>query len=559
MNNLAYLCAIGNKIGTITKEDGSLESESAETGTAISSLANKKALYMVNLKNNSNLSNVSYFKEDTELKYLHLAGCSTTMNVNVIKDRILACGSNYSLPVKFLTGTVYNVADYYTPANVTYDELYSDLYDNTTITHLNLDGCTKITNEQFNTILKSMTQLKYLTIKDNPKLTTIDFVAESTKIANGDGTYSYTYSNPKCTNLVELDLINTNVSDLTPLNQYAEKLGTLRVSNGSDFKNIAPTINRLNGEQYWYNYGYLGLVCDNIEAFKCLGEVKDLTRLYSIQFHKDIGNIDDVDLTKTNLKYVNISGINANIYLPNTVEEVYVDGSPLPVVAENSTNLRILSVSHVIGTERWKNKFFPNLKNATNLNSLSMTRLDNLNVYKLSDFVIDEMQSVKSLNISGSTPSGRQSKLISLDGIEKFPNITILYSNFTDNILDISNIKNCMKLERVYLSYANIQSLNGLENLISLQILDLKNNNISSLKPLENLTNLQILNLSNNVISDSSAYTDTDGSTKRYNNLDILANLNKNGKLKTLYLEGNDNIIDWSPLSKLNWEDKSGW
>ena len=559
VNNLAYLCAAGNKIGTVTKEDGSVESESEETGTAISSLANKKALYMVNLKNNSNLSNVSYFKEDIELKYLHLAGCSTTMNVNVIKDRILACGSNYSLPVKFLTGTVYNVADYYTPANVTYDELYSDLYDNTTITHLNLDGCTKITNEQFNTILKSMTQLKYLTIKDNPKLTTIDFVAESTKVANGDGTYSYTYSNPKCINLVELDLINTNVSDLTPLNQYAEKLGTLRVSDGSDFKNIAPTINRLNGEQYWYNYGYLGLVCDNIEAFKCLGEVKDLTRLYSIQYKKDIGNIDDVDLKKTNLKYVNISGINANIYLPNTVEEVYVDGSPLPVVTEDSTNLRTLSVSHVIGIDRWKSKFFPNLKNATNLKSLSMTRLYNLNFYKISDYIIDEMPSVATLIISGSTPSNRQSELNSLDGIEKFPNLKSLYANMTNNILDISAIKNCTQLSYAQLRYANIQSLNGLENLTSLQELYMTSNNISSLKPLENLTNLQVLELNNNVISDTSAYTDTDGSTKRYNNLDILANLNKNGKLKTLYLEGNDNIIDWSPLSKLSWENKSGW
>ena len=560
VNNITFLCAEGNKIGTITKEDGSTEGESVETGTSISSLANKKQLYQVNLKNNSNLANVSYFKDDIALKVLHLSGCSTTMNVNVIKDRIIACESNYSLPVKFLTGTVYNVADYYTPENVIYEELYSDLYGNTTITHLNLNGCTKITNEQFNTILKSMTQLKYLTLKDDSKLTTIDFVAESAKIANGDGTYSYTYSNPKCTKLIELDLTNTNVSDLTPLNQYAEKLGTLRVSDGSDFKNIAPTINRLNGEQYWYAYGYDGLVCNNIETFKCLGEVKNLTKIYSVQYYyEDIGNIDDVDLTKTNLKSVTLCGIKANIYLPNTVEEVYCDGSQLPVVTENSKNLRILYVSNVSGTERWKNKFFPNLKNATNLNSLGMTRLENLNVYKLSDFVIDEMQSVKYLNISGSKSGVRQSKLISLDGIEKFPNITTLDSAFTDNVLDISNIKNCTKLESVDLSYANIQSLNGLENLTSLQRLDLKNNNISSLKPLEKLTNLQILNLSNNVIADSSAYTDTDGSVKIYRNLEILANLNKNGKLKALYFEGNDNIIDWSPLSSLNWEDKSGW
>ena len=559
MNNLAYLCAVGNKIGTVTKEDGSLGSESAETGTSISSLANKKALYMVNLKNNSNLSNVSYFKEDTELKYLHLAGCSTTMNANVIKDRIIACGSNYSLPVKFLTGTVYNVADYYTPANVTYEELYSDLYDNTTITHLNLDGCTKITNEQFNTILKSMVQLKYLTIKDNPKLTTIDFVAESTKTANGDGTYSYTYSNPKCTNLIELDLINTNVSDLTPLNQYAENLGTLRVSDGSDFKNIAPTINRLTGEQYWYNSGYYGLVCSDIETFKCLEQVKDLTNLRSIQYLANIGNCDDVDLTNTNLKLISISGINANVYLPNTIEEIYCDGLPLPVITENSTKLNKITIANVSGIDRWKNKFFPNLKNSTNVKSLNMTRLANLKFYKISDYIIDEMPSVTTLVLSGQSQNDRLSELNSLEGIEKFPNLKSLNANYTNNILDISAIKNCEKLENAYLSFANIQSLNGLENLISLQRLDLKNNNISSLKPLENLTNLQILDLSNNVISDTSAYTDTDGSTKRYNNLDILANLNKNGKLKNLYLAGNDNIIDWSPLSKLSWSNKSGW
>ena len=33
----------------------------------------------------------------------------------------------------------------------------------------------------------------------------------------------------------------------------------------------------------------------------------------------------------------------------------------------------------------------------------------------------------------------------------------------------------------------------------------------------------------------------------------------KNGKLKQLYLAGNGNIIDWTPLSRLSWKDKSGW
>ena len=68
-----------------------------------------------------------------------------------------------------------------------------------------------------------------------------------------------------------------------------------------------------------------------------------------------------------------------------------------------------------------------------------------------------------------------------------------------------------------------------------------------------------ILNLNNNAISDTASYIDSEGKTKTYNNLEILANLNKNGKLKKLYLSGNDNIVNWTPLSSLNWTAKSGW
>ena len=149
----------------------------------------------------------------------------------------------------------YKVADYYNAKTVTYEELRADLYENTTIEKINLDGCTKLTNQQLNTILGSMPQLKYVTLKDCTNLTTIDFVAESHKIENADGTNSYTYTNPKCTKLIELDLRKTNVTDMTPLNNYAMDLKVLRVSDGRDFINIANTISRLRTNsdyQYWY-------------------------------------------------------------------------------------------------------------------------------------------------------------------------------------------------------------------------------------------------------------------------------------------------------------------
>ena len=560
MNNIVYLCTQGNKIGTISKEDGTISGESAETGTSISSLANKEFLYQVNLKNNSNLANVSYFKNDIALRYLHLSGCSTTMNVNVISDRIIACGANYSLPVKFLTGSVYKVSDYYTSASATYDELYSDLYGNTTITHLNLEGCTKLNNTQFNTILSSMKQLKYLTLKDNTTLTSIDFI-----------------NNNKVTGLIELDLRNTGVkgeNSLVNLNEYAKDLKTLRVSDGSDFKNITTTINRLRtgGKyNYWYppyNYCMSGLVCTSIDVFKCLEGLNNLTTLYAGGTNSRIGNEGTViDLTKTGLTYIYMSEVIANIYLPNCVTEVDFGNAGIPIIAENSNKLTNIIVAIPEKDMSKKIEFFASLKNATNLKKLVLERLINLKVTSFEDYLKDkdgnkyELPSVTSLDISGYNSQSTESIISNLKGIEQFTNLETFTMYYTSRTLDISAISQCIKLKNVSLAYCNIQSLNGLESLNNLTTLTLKNNNISNLKPLENLTNLTELNLENNAISDTATYTDIDGSIKTINNINILANLNKNrnGRLEKLYLSGNDNIVNWSPLSSLTWSAKSGW
>ena len=254
MQSLTYLCGAENKLGTIINENGIESGEDALIGTAISALADKTQLTQVNLSSNSNLACVSYFINDINLKYLYLENCSKNMVIGGITNIINNC-IDTRLPVKFLKGDRYKVADYYNANTVTYEELRADLYENTTIEKINLDGCTKLTNQQLNTILGSMPQLKYVTLKDCTNLTTIDFVAESHKIENADGTNSYTYTNPKCTKLIELDLRKTNVTDMTPLNNYAMDLKVLRVSDGRDFINIANTISRLRTNsdyQYWY-------------------------------------------------------------------------------------------------------------------------------------------------------------------------------------------------------------------------------------------------------------------------------------------------------------------
>ena len=239
--------------------------------------------------------------------------------------------------------------------------------------------------------------------------------------------------------------------------------------------------------------------------------------------------------------------------------------SGIPILAAKSSELIYLDVKNPRGNLSKKIEFFDSLKNAPNLTTLALKRLQYLDVISFSEILKDsngnklELPSVISLDLSGLNQKSPQSTLSDLKGIECFTNLQTLTMNYTSKILDISAIKDCTTLKDVTLGYSNIQSINGFESLNNLQKLTLNDNNISSLKPLENLKNLEELNLSNNTISDTSSYIDSDGSTKTYNNLEILSNLNKNGKLKILYLSGNDNIINWSPLSSLNWTNKSGW
>ena len=208
-----------------------------------------------------------------------------------------------------------------------------------------------------------------------------------------------------------------------------------------------------------------------------------------------------------------------------------------------------------------KTEFFSSLKNASNLSDLQLDRLTKLNISSLSEFLKDELPSISNLSLSGSSYTNPDNILGDLKGIELFTGLKTLRMNYTSEILDISAIKNCSTLTSVNLAYCNINSLSGIEGLSNLQSLTINNNNITSLKPLENLKNLTLLNLQNNAIADTSTYIDTDGSTKTYRNLEVLAGLHisNGGKLTSLYLSGNDNIIDYSPVSSLNWSDKSGF
>ena len=227
----------------------------------------------------------------------------------------------------------------------------------------------------------------------------------------------------------------------------------------------------------------------------------------------------------------------------------------MPIIDVNSDNLVDVGLEN---PQRGLNMeaFIVSLKNAKNLKKLSITRDW---ITSISKYLEDELPSIKTLILGANNGSNVNNSLEDLSGIEKMKNLEELNVFNTTKSLNVEKIGKCEKLKYINLRNCNIKDISGLEFLNnSIQII-LSNNNISSLKPLENLNNLTELNLENNTISDTASYIDSNGNVKTYNNLEILANLNKNGKLKKLYLSGNDNIVNWTPLSSLNWTEKSGW
>lgn len=221
MENLTYLFATTNELGKNRDSD-----EPNEEIDCLASLKNLKKLYLFRANDCRDLRNVDYLKNSNNLRFLYLSGCNKLMNVNNISQIIINCGTNYSLPCKFLSGSVYDISTYYTPSKATYGELKADLYNNTYINQLNISSCT-ITDEQLNEILSSMSNLKYLNV-NKTNLEHLNFIP-----------------NDKTSKLEEIRLLDTNVVDDIGKLEFATNLKCGVINNSEiDLTKIQETLSR---------------------------------------------------------------------------------------------------------------------------------------------------------------------------------------------------------------------------------------------------------------------------------------------------------------------------
>lgn len=356
LNKLKFLRANDNNLGA----NDSKENKN-ETKDALASLSNKKELFYLDLGINPNLKWIEYLANDTAIRYLYLDGCDKNMNGISIIDIIKLCGSNYALSCKLLTASIYKASDYYTMSSVTYEDLYSDLHDNTYITHLSLNNCTTLNNEQLNTILSSMTSLQYLSLQNCTKLTTIDFVNQG-----------------KVTGLIEIVLNGTGVTDLTNLNEYAKNLQTLTISNTAiQLNTIVPTINRLGGNSYWSGLNYAGLVVKDISFIRQFPNLIGVTSIKMAMNGYVISGRENeiIDLSNlTTLNQFHMSGIGVVLKLPSSLSVVNISHSLPPIFSANTNKITNISVDNIYlvckDQTKWAN-FFNSLANCSSLNQLT--------------------------------------------------------------------------------------------------------------------------------------------------------------------------------------------
>ena len=463
------------------------------------------------------------------------------MTVNTIASIINGCGANVSLPCKFLNGKKYIVSSYYSdPSKVSYEQLYSDLFGNTTLEMVDLQGVKSLNNTQLNTILQSMKKLVSVNLS-NTNLSTLDFI--------GPG-----YS----TNIDELLIDDTQVTDISNLNKN-NGLSTLRVSNPNTNLNVIPkVIDGLspNGEYYGCKNAW-GLVITTTELGKKLGTLlKDVTHLtLRPPSYPNTATLEDrlIDLNGcTKLwYYYETTPMNAYIKFPSSLTFCRCYGSR----GEFATGTKNINIGLFGPKEYFSGDMIETWKSLNNCTSISYISPSwaNYNDACLNAWTADNCNSI-------SLDGNWGGNITTLDFLQYHKNnlTTLSIANFK-SLNNFDNLKLCTSIKKLSLINLKLTQIYFSPNVTELTV---SNNLISNIVEIDTLKNLEYLNLNNNCLYDTFNYIDSKGIThKNVSVLETLAKLHPNngGKLHKIYISGNENISDYSILASLNWTEKSGF
>ena len=575
MKELTYLYVRNNMLGSETEISNSMNidmdslSAIAEVDTSSGNIdsyiftANNPKLYSIDLSNNENLIWCNYLADCKNISYLDLSNCNN-LNGNAIislRTTINRIGQNAKIPSKYSLSIL---DENTTKIDITNLEIEKSIFESLgqykNVKSFNmknakiLEGGIEITgdklNELINEVLSNYTKITHIGLEGITTLKDISFVKNMN-------------------NLLGMDLRNTSVSTtdetigLQLLNDYAPNIKVLLVSDSTiDLSKIQECINKLDGDagnnDIFSNVEY-GFICYNNNVLKTLEKCTEITQFTSC--YQGTGAFDskmDLDLTACkNLRKIRLLHITFEVVkLPESIETIEhtVNGNS-KLDASNCIRLSKIAYSANSNLEFLLNTIQGN----KSLSSIVIQGNVDVPIFLNNINKLKECTNLTSVNLSQVHWENSKIALESIENIKKLSNLKKLSLNMItigDN--DFSSIGDLQNLTNLTITNTNLKDISFLENLQKLQEADLSNNQITNgIIGLSNLTNLESLNLSNNALFDMSS---KDG--VNYRNLEILGNLNyaNSGKLKQLYLAGNNNITDWSYVSKYTWPNgKSGF
>ena len=550
LSKLETLYAMECDLGKNEVYDTEIADKGKNSENALYDLQYLSSIKYLDLRYNENLKYISYIKNNTSLQNLYLSG-----NKNFVVSEVVEIKNLYN-SISKLTKNLDNMYSKYLNTSKIYDYNSCNLSD-TSDEILALEALSK----------EDKQNVQVIDLRNNPNLS--DLKLNKLLSSGFENVFSVRLSN--CTNLKSLDFLeftpnvrelligNTSVAstkesanEIKKIDQFCTELCSLEIYSDYvdilDIKNfvVKCAIGLRTSEYYdrFYNY----FLCSP-SITKQLGKITDFTDFWRIM---GLGSYttEFIDMTKSQISSIILDN-GYKFKLPLTLKSISdVQSSDYNDISE-CKNLEMIRINPGYFSKEVLANFFEQIYD-NNLNKIQFIDISrhkdvNVDIGNVTDYL--KYSNINKLNITNYRFVGNSSFFKAnfdfnddpkTEKVE-FGNLNTLKIESCENF-DTNSIKNCKSLTDVSLNFCNINSTDNFSNLEKLTVLDLSNNSISDLTGLANLKNLKTLKIENNCLYD--------------NSLKVLLELNKNGNLKNLYINGNDSILNLDLLNQGNWEEK---
>lgn len=533
-------------------EDNKIIVLEKSNNNALYSLRNKNSLKKLTFSNNKYLVYVDYLQNSKNINNLFLEGNDYLKGdeVALLKEIILNCGNNYSIPS--------NLGLIMLDNNITKLDLKNQrvalndfealkIYKN--IKYLNLKNLVlldaegnEISNEDYNLkineVLSNLNNLEVIDLDGINALNQITFVNNINKLreiclrdtsvtTNENGLLLLNNTNPN----IDTVVINNSKNDLTKIQPLISKCDLESEVTGSldDVRSIT--------------YGF---ICENQDALNTLINCTEITNFVCashFNYTVDLSNCSKI-------KKISFYGTNSSrIYLPSQGSYTMKFTDLYDNVISGGGGCRELTIIHPYTTSNenfWR--LMEGFRNSNVLEKITFQfqSVDGGNCIDSTGLeVFSNCKKLRYISWTGRNVTPYKSSCRDISAISNMTSLEeIIFSNVM--ISSLPDLSRLTKLEKITICNSLLLDINSLVSCTSLKYLSLYNNSINDLSSIKNLENLEYLNLENNSISDAV----TSIINGNVNNIEILNNLkNRYGRLKELYIAGN-NLED---KSKLEW------